>query len=109
VNQALVGHFVNLGHGFTIFRGCNLCITLINRGSDFFVLRTHAGFECDVVLTSAFRLLGALACGFDIGHSKNPYGAGPVLYFHRTGRREPRILCVRQGPVNSGQFCSAML
>ncbi len=103
MNQALVGHFVNLGHRFTIFRGRNLCITLINRAGDFFDRRAHAGFECDIVLTSVFRLPGALGCGFDIGHLKNPYGAGPVLYFHRTGRREPRILCVHQGPVNSGQ------
>jgi hypothetical protein len=54
------------------------------------------------VLASAFRLPGALSRRLDIGHSKDPYGAGPVLFFHRTGRREARILCVRPRPVNSG-------
>lgn len=102
VNQAFVGHFVDLGCRFPIFCGRDFCITLINRVNDFFDCCAHAGLKRDIVLASAFRLPGALSRRLDIGHSKDPYGAGPVLFFHRTGRREARILCVRPRPVNSG-------
>jgi hypothetical protein len=103
VNKTLVGHFVNLGCRITIVRGRDFCVTLLNRINDFLDCAAHAGLKRDIVLPSAFRLLGAFNCGFDIGHSKYPCRAGPVLFFCRTGRREPRILCVHSRPVNRGK------
>ena len=77
VNQALIGQFVDLRYRFTISGGCNFSIALFHGIDDFFNGRAHAGFQREVVLAPALSLFRTFSCGFDIGHSKDPYGLFP--------------------------------
>jgi hypothetical protein len=93
MDQALIGHPVDLGDRRTIFRRCSFRVTLTQGIDDFLDCRAHARFQRDVVLATALSLLGTFSCGFNIGHSRDPYGFDPVLIFAARGG-ERRVFSV---------------
>ncbi len=62
LNQAFAGNGINFRDGdFVGFRGGGW-IGGVNGGDDLLDCRSHARFQCDVMLTADFRLFGTLRC-----------------------------------------------
>jgi hypothetical protein len=93
MDQAPIGHLVDLRHRNSIFCCRDFGITLVQSTDDLFDRCAHARFERDIVLAAALRLLRTFCCGFDIGHSRDPYGRCPVLIFTAPGG-ERRVFSV---------------
>src|SRR5690606_38950510 len=102
IDDALVGHAVDHGHGRGIGLRCRFLVAFLDGLYDVLYVRAHFRTQAHVMEPRLFLLTSPLLRGFDVCHSLNS-----VIweYLARTdeassGCKEPRIIGIRGAIVN---------